>query len=105
MELLRSDAAVSYAGEFYTVDKLRMMPPLSPELFPGVLVSGSSPAGLAAARALGATGVMYPQPADSQPADRTPDAAIRVGIIARELEENAWQVSHNLFPPDQKGHL
>jgi alkanesulfonate monooxygenase len=106
MELLRSDAAVSYAGEFYTVDKLRMMPPLSPELFPGVLVSGSSPAGLAAARALGATGVMYPQPAaDSQPVDRTLDAAIRVGIIARELEENAWQVAHNLFPPDQKGNL
>ena len=33
-----------------------------PELFPGILVSGSSDAGLAAARALGATAVKYPKP-------------------------------------------
>ena len=105
MELLRSDAAVTYAGEFYTVDKLRMTPPLSPELFPGVLVSGSSAAGLAAARALGATVVKYPQPADSEPGDRTLDSAIRVGIIARESEQDAWQIAYERFPEDHKGEL
>src|SRR4029077_4045101 len=75
MELFRSQAPMSYAGEFYIVDKLRMTPPLAPELFPGVLVSGSSPAGCAAARALGATAVKYPQPADAEPADPTLDNA------------------------------
>ena len=53
-ELLRSPAPVSYRGEFYVVDKLRMTPPLPEELMPEVFVSGSSEAGLAAATALGA---------------------------------------------------
>lgn len=105
MELLRSDAPVTYAGEFYTVDKLGMNPPLAPELFPGVLVSGSSAAGMAAARALGATVVKYPQPAGCEPADPTLDCAIRVGIIARESEEDAWHVAHERFPEDHKGEL
>jgi len=48
-ELLRNPAPVSYRGEFYVVDKLRMTPPLAAELQPGVFVSGSSEAGLAAA--------------------------------------------------------
>src|SRR5271167_1315169 len=66
-ELLRSPTPVSYRGEFYVVDKLRMTPPLAPELLPEIFVSGSSPAGLAAAQALGATAVKYPQPAEQEP--------------------------------------
>ena len=49
-----------------------MTPPLAPELFPGILMSGSSEAGLAAARAVGATAVKYPKPAkDCEPGART----------------------------------
>src|SRR5262245_27144694 len=47
-QLLGAEIGVSFEGEFYKVDKLRMTPPLPPELFPGVFVSGSSEAGLAA---------------------------------------------------------
>jgi len=105
MELLRSDTPVTYAGEFYTVDKLRMTPPLPPQLFPGVLISGSSEAGLAAARALGATTVKYPQPAKHEAGDRSLNCAIRVGIIGREFEEDAWQAAYERFPEDRKGNL
>src|SRR5258707_12139417 len=61
--LLSSPDPVTYEGKFYRVERLRMTPPLAPELFPGMLMSGSSDAGLAAARAVGAVAVQYPKPA------------------------------------------
>jgi len=95
LNMVAGGAAVSYRGEFYIVDKLRMTPPLPSELFPGVLVSGSSEAGLAAARDLGATAVRYPQPADREPdySNDALDSGIRVGIIAREGESEAWKIA------------
>ena len=62
------------------------MPPLDQNLFPGIFVSGSSDAGLAAARAVGATAVKYPKPADEEIAVPNDGIAygIRVAIITRE---------------------
>jgi len=106
-ELLRNPAPVSYRGEFYVVDKLRMTPPLAAELQPGVFVSGSSEAGLAAAVALGAVAIKYPQPATLEPAHYRSEmrSGIRVGIIARESEEEAWSIADSRFPADRKGQL
>ncbi len=106
-ELLKGDAPVSYHGEFYVVDKLRMTPPLDPELIPGVFVSGSSEAGLAAAAALGALAVKYPQPAACEPDNRqsTMKSGMRIGVIARESEEQAWTIAEARFPADRKGQL
>jgi len=106
-ELLKSPAAVSYQGEFYVVDKLRMTPPLPAELMPGVLVSGSSEAGLSAATALGAIAVKYPQPAESEIDCRESATTygVRVGIVARKSEDEAWQTAHARFPEDRKGQL
>ena len=61
--LLSSPDPVTFSGKYYKVQALRMTPPLDPELFPGLLISGSSEAGLAAAKAIGATPVQYPKPA------------------------------------------
>jgi alkanesulfonate monooxygenase len=106
-ELLKGSAPVSYHGEFYIVDKLRMTPPLAPELFPGVFVSGSSDAGLAAAQALSATAVKYPQSAEKEAPgqDATLKSGIRVGIVARENDDEAWRVARLRFPEDRKGQL
>src|SRR2546421_136371 len=38
-QLLAGREAVTVEGEFYKVDKLRMTPPLAPELFPGIFIS------------------------------------------------------------------
>ncbi|HXJ41828.1 MAG TPA: LLM class flavin-dependent oxidoreductase, partial [Bryobacteraceae bacterium] len=65
-ELLAGESAVSRDGEFYKVDKLRLTPPLDRDLFPGIFVSGSSDAGLASARAIGATAIKYPKPAGEE---------------------------------------
>ena len=106
-ELLRGQAPVSYHGQFYVTEKLRLNPPFSPELLPDVFLSGSSEAGLKAAQALGAIAIKYPQPADSEldaSRDRCP-SGVRVGIIARQNGSAAWTVAHERFPEDRKGQL
>lgn len=104
--LLAGDT-VSVEGEFYKVDKLKLAPPLPPELFPGIFISGSSEAGLAAAKAIGATAIKYPKAlGDSQdePAGEM-ESGIRVGIISRTSDDDAWSVALERFPQDRQGQL
>jgi alkanesulfonate monooxygenase len=107
-QLLSSSAPVTFRGEFYNIDQLRMMPPLPGELLPEVFVSGSSDAGLDAAKKLHATAVHYPRPAAECAAEPPNDglkSGIRVGIIARETEDEAWEIAEQRFPEDRKGEL
>jgi alkanesulfonate monooxygenase len=57
--------------------------------------------------ALGAIAVKYPQPAASEPDNRQAamKSGMRVGIIARESEEEAWTIAESRFPADRKGQL
>ncbi|MGE0101424.1 MAG: LLM class flavin-dependent oxidoreductase [Blastocatellales bacterium] len=106
--LLGSNSGVSFEGEFYTVDKLKMTPPLPEALFPGILVSGSSDAGLAAAREIDAVAVKYPKPPgeyENEPPDASVGAGVRVGIIARDDADEAWRIARQRFPEDRKGEL
>lgn len=105
-QLLEGSAPVTGKGEFYQVDKLKLTPPLPPALSPGIFISGSSEAGLAAARALGATAIKYPEAAKEtdSPVDGV-ELGIRVGIIAREAEAEAWEIARQRFPEDRKGQL
>ncbi len=107
-QLLSGTGMVTHDGVYYKVENLRMTPPLDPELRPGIFVSGSSAAGLEAAKAVGATAVHYPEPAgqySESSFDRSIRHGIRIGIIARETEEAAWQVAYGYFPEDRKGQL
>jgi alkanesulfonate monooxygenase len=65
MDLLSGPGPVTLNGRYYKVANVKMTPPLKPDLVPGVFVSGSSEAGLAAARDLGALAVRYPKPVGS----------------------------------------
>jgi alkanesulfonate monooxygenase len=107
-KLLESSAPLTFEGEFYQVRNLRMTPPLDAELAPGILISGSSPAGLEAALAIGATAVKYPRPPRQyvgEPAPEGIDCGVRVGIIARQTEAEAWQVAEARFPADRRGQI
>ena len=85
---------------------LKLTPALPADLLPGVFVSGSSEAGVAAARMLGATAIKYPKPAGEEaPPDDLLQVGIRVGIIARENERDAWDDARARFPEDRKGQL
>lgn len=108
LQLLRDENPVNQAGEFYKVHNLRLQPACPAELLPGVLMSGSSEAGLAAARTLGATAIQYPKPAHEYRSEGAPEvtnSGIRVGIIARERADQAWAIARARFPEDRKGQL
>src|SRR5262245_15054921 len=105
--LLSSPEPVTFEGKYYKVTNLKMTPPLPEDLSPGILISGSSDAGLAAAREIGATAVKYPKPPGEEVDQRgdTIDSGVRVGIIAREDSGEAWRVGHERFPEDRKGQI
>jgi alkanesulfonate monooxygenase len=106
--LLASPDPVTYEGKFYKVDKLRMTPPLALEHFPEILLSGSSEAGLAAAKVIDAVAVQYPKPArECEPTAllNGTRAGVRFGIIARETSEAAWTIAFERFPADRKGQI
>jgi alkanesulfonate monooxygenase len=98
---------VTFGGRYYKVDQLSLTPPLAPELLPGVFVSGSSDAGVAAARAIGATAVKYPKPPNEEVSTAADGAGvgIRVGVIARDDDDHAWTVARARFPEDRKGQV
>jgi alkanesulfonate monooxygenase len=108
LDLLKTPGPVTRDGKYYKVTNLKMTPPLPAELQPGVFVSGSSSAGMAAAKQLGATAVQYPKPASEyEPGSAAGDleAGIRVGIIAREDSADAWRIARARFPEDRKGQI
>ena len=103
---LLSGAAVTHQGAFYGATRLKLTPPVPPDLSPGLFVSGSSAAGVAAARAIGATAVKYPRPpGEEEPAEEGVRTGVRIGIVAREGSEEAWRVARLRFPPDRRGQL
>ena len=104
--LLEGRSPVTFEGQFYRVSGATVQPRLAPELLPGILVSGSSEAGMVAAREMGAVAVKYPEPTD-QCRDHSADGpcGVRIGIVAREQEDAAWKVAFERFPEDRKGQI
>lgn len=109
MALVRGAGPVTMTGRYYRVDKLRMVPPVPADLVPEVLISGSSPAGQAAARTLGAIAIRYPRPpgeeADWAGDDTVGGFGVRVGIITRHSADEAWRVARRRFPEDRQGQV
>lgn len=106
--LLQTADPVSFDGRYYKVTNLKLTPPLPAELMPGVLVSGSSEAGMDAARKLKATAIEYPKPPAEYSAPLPANIAgrgIRIGIIARSEDADAWLVARARYPEDRKGQL
>ncbi len=107
-ELLRSADPVTFEGRYYRVYNLKLTPPLPRHLMPGIMISGSSEAGMAAARRLGAIAIEYPKPpaecVSAAPAGGA-SSGIRIGIIARPDGSEAWSVARTRFPEDRKGQL
>ena len=101
--LLEGGSPVTFKGDFYAVTNLRLVPALDPALMPRILLSGSSPEGLAAAKTLAALPVRYPEPASRTSLNGGGAFGIRVGIISRENEADAWRIARERFPEDRRG--
>ncbi len=107
-QLLATPGPVSFQGRYHRMTNVKLAPPLPAGLMPGVFVSGSSEAGLAAARQLGALAVRYPKPVAEYEVTPPPEVAmlgIRIGIIAREDSGDAWRVARARFPEDRRGQI
>lgn len=97
---------VTHTGKYFGMRGLALQPAADAALSPGFMVSGSSPAGAAAARALGACPVTYALPPESDGATENGQngaTGLRLGLIARSDREEAWQAAFTRFPPDRKG--
>ena len=105
--LLAGGPPVTFEGKFYRSDKLKLSPPLPGDLFPGIFISGSSEAGMAAAMTIRGTAIKYPRPPGEEESvlDCPIECGVRLGIIAREREEEAWDAAYREFPEDRKGQL
>jgi alkanesulfonate monooxygenase len=99
--------SVTKHGVYYVVENLKLAPAVPREHLPGMMMSGSSPAGFAAARALGATAVKYPRAPEDEDDLRESgvDCGIRIGIVTRETTEEAWRVALGRFPEDRAGQI
>ncbi|WP_051707207.1 MULTISPECIES: LLM class flavin-dependent oxidoreductase [unclassified Streptomyces] len=108
MALLSTDKALDHDGRFYRYASLRTHSFLEPEHRPRVFVAGSSSAGVRAAAAVADVAVTHPEPvarfaetlAERGPARARP--AIRVGLIARATDEEAWAVARARYPEDRR---
>jgi alkanesulfonate monooxygenase len=108
LELTGNATPLSYRGQFYQTENLKLTPALHRGLQPGLMVSGSSDAGVEAARVLGATCIHYPRPVEEY-GSALPEGGmsfgLRIGIISRSRGSDAWEVAHARFPEDRKGKL
>lgn len=105
LKRLVAGETVTYSGSYYQVSNLRLATALPPELQPRLLMSGSSPAGLATARALDALAVKYPQRSFEETPQDPGASGVRVGIVTRPEADEAWRVARERFPEDRKGQL
>jgi alkanesulfonate monooxygenase len=97
---------VTTEGQFFQVKNLALTPQLRPELRGGILMSGSSEAGLAAAKRTGAIAIQYPEPSENcAPVEPAPSFGIRIGIVTRPQEDEAWDVADKRFPDDRQGQI
>jgi alkanesulfonate monooxygenase len=96
---------VSFAGEYFTVKNLTIKPKIQPDLVPEVFVSGTSAAGVAAAKAIGATSISYPGTPSGETNCKGVPAGIRIGIIARDESREAWRIAYDRYPPTREGEL
>ncbi len=104
--LLEMGSPFTYDGKYYQVKNVKMTPTLPKELMPGILISGSSDAGVAASRAIEASAIKYPKPPGEEVQQDEPIApGVRVGIIARDTTEEAWKIAYERFPEDRKGQI
>ena len=90
-QLLQSQEPVVFDGDFYRLHKPAALAPLTSDQQPEFFVCAASEAGRTAAAALAATTVQHATTTSSSP-------CLRVGVIARDTEEAAWEEAHARFP-------
>jgi alkanesulfonate monooxygenase len=99
--LLRPHGLCTFAGAFYNVKDLQLVPRMPADKLPVFTISGSSPAGLAAAKKLGARAIQYLRPSYEY-AGVTFDPSLhygaRLGVIVADTPSRAWEIARQRYP-------
>ncbi|WP_214472599.1 LLM class flavin-dependent oxidoreductase [Mesorhizobium sp. dw_380] len=106
--LLSTKRPLTYHGTHYQVDglHLKLAARMNPDCAPIFTVSGSSPAGMAVARRLGARAIEYLRPANHYDGITRPEGiqyGTRLGIVSRATTGDAWAVARSRYPDDELG--
>ena len=104
LALLRGQR-VEVEGRWYSLGGVELRPEMPNGLLPEVFLSGSSEAGIATGLSLGATPVCYPPPPDRIEGPAIPGRIARIGLIARNTDDEAWALAHGRFPADPRGAM
>jgi len=97
----------TFDGQYYRVSGLQLRAgPLAGDCIPMFTISGSSPAGEAAARQLGARAIQYLRPSKEYRAGNLSIGlrhGTRLGLIVRDTAAEAWAVAHGRYPDNPNG--
>lgn len=107
-QLLAGAGPVTFDGDYYRVKTLGMFPALPQHLRPELFISGSSEAGRRASARLGALALRYPEPPGASvpgPHNDLGGGGVRIGIVARETDHEAWSVARDRFPDTRAGRM
>jgi alkanesulfonate monooxygenase SsuD/methylene tetrahydromethanopterin reductase-like flavin-dependent oxidoreductase (luciferase family) len=109
--LVSSDEPLVHEGRFYRYRALRMHARLEPEVRPRTFVAGSSAAGQRMAAAVADVAITHPEPVGQfattflGPAREGLRIGIRVGLVARSTDEEAWSAARALYPEERIARL
>lgn len=106
--LLSTRRPLTYHGAHYQVEglHLKIAARMKPHCSPIFTVSGSSPAGMAVARRLGARAIEYLRPVHHYDGVTRPEGmqyGTRLGIVSRATTEAAWSIARSRYPDDELG--
>src|SRR5262249_3307721 len=109
--LLSSDGPLLHEGRFYRYRSLHMYSKVDPEFLPRTFVAGSSSAGQRMAAAVADVAITHPEPV-KQFADgflgqerSGQQIGIRVGLVARSTDEEAWAAAQMMYSEDRSARL
>lgn len=109
--LLASDEPLMHDGRFYRYRALCVYARLDPEVRPRTFVAGSSAAGQRMAAAVADVAITHPEPVQQfaetflRPGREGLRIGIRIGLVARSTDEEAWLAARTLFPEERIARL
>jgi alkanesulfonate monooxygenase len=107
-----SNQPLNFNGEYYKYKDLKVSPGISTELIPDFFIAGSSSASTNVAFNHADVYITHPEPVDlyrnsvSNNLDHSKiKAGIKIGIIARETKEEAWEIARSRYPQNSRGKI
>lgn len=101
MLLLAGSGLVSFAGRYYELSNLLLLPKVPHSLLPGLFISGQSESAQKVCASVGGIGMQMLKPGLALAIGA--QEGIHFGLITRDNDDEAWQAAKRHFPDDPGG--